>query len=324
MSTSCRLNQERESTKRNERVTLIVVVITVLMMIAEIIGGLLSGSMALLSDGIHMGTHALALLVTLAAYIFARRHRQNPSFAFGTGKVGVLGGYTNAILLIIAGLAMAYESVERLLFPVSIHFDEAIAVAVIGLLVNISCALILSRGEHGHTHRHQRDADNHHQHKHRHKDQNLYAAYLHVITDALTSILAIAALLIGKTMGWVWADPAVGILGAIVVIRWALGLIRQTAAILLDVGDFTPEITEIRKLLEQDGAIVKDIHIWQISENERSLIVSLQTDSEKMPRDYHAEIARSFNFEHVTIEVNRKHERFPARVSKLIRAEESV
>jgi cation diffusion facilitator family transporter len=300
MKTNCKLNQQRADTLTNERVTLVVVVITLMMMIAEIAGGILSGSMALLSDGIHMGTHAMALFITLGAYIIARRHSRNSSFTFGTGKVGVLGGYTNAILLIIAGLAMAYESIERLFDPVTIRFNEAIVVAVIGLFVNVVCAVILSRGSGTHEH-------SHHHHTHaadqKNTDHNLRAAYLHVLTDALTSILAILALFLGKLFDLVWADPVVGILGAFVVSKWAIGLIRQTGSILLDLGDFSEEINKIRNCLENEGASVKDIHIWQISENERSLIISLETADLKDPRTYHDMIADVSCFDHVTIEV---------------------
>jgi cation diffusion facilitator family transporter len=296
------------------------------MMVVEIIAGLLSGSMALLSDGIHMGTHALALCITLGAYVFARRHRRNPGFSFGTGKVGVLGGYTNAVLLIIAGLAIAYESVERLISPVPIRFNEAIAVAVIGLIVNISCAFILSKGNDGHNHAtaHSHDHCRPSSGKLRpHHDHNLRAAYLHVITDALTSVLAIIALLIGKNLGWIWADPFVGILGSIVIIKWAVGLIRQTGSILLDLGHFAPEIGAIRQRLEKDGAVVKDIHIWPISENERSLIVSLSTASTRSPKDYHAVIAELSHFDHVTIEVNRltDNNRYPSPNTEAVLAE---
>ena len=284
--------------RQNERVTLFVVIITLVMMVAEIVAGILSGSMALLSDGIHMGTHSVALFITLAAYIVARRQRGNPDFAFGTGKVGVLGGYTNAILLIIAGLAMAYESIERLIDPVAIHYNEALIVAIIGLFVNLVSAVILGKGESGHGHSHGHD------HEHRHTDHNLRAAYLHVLTDALTSILAIAALFIAKFTGMSWADPAVGIMGAFVVTKWAVGLIRQTGSILLDRGDFSYEISRIRERLEDEETRICDIHIWQISENERSLIVGLETSTNRTPADYH-EIIRGFaGFDHATVEVN--------------------
>ncbi|MFH2129682.1 MAG: CDF family Co(II)/Ni(II) efflux transporter DmeF [bacterium] len=299
MQPNCSTGTSITDHRGNEKVTLVVVIITLIMMVAEIVAGIISGSMALLSDGIHMGTHSVALFITLAAYIIARRQQGNPAFAFGTGKVGVLAGYTNAILLIIAGLAMAWESIHRIIDPVEIHFNEALIVAVIGLVVNLVSAVILGRGESGHTHSHGHD------HDHGHKDHNLRAAYLHVLTDALTSILAIAALLIAKMAGLVWADPAVGILGAVVVIRWAIGLIRQTGSILLDLGDFSDEISRIREGLEDHQTRICDIHIWQISENERSLIVGLETSSERTPADYHQILQEFTGFQHTTIEVNR-------------------
>jgi len=300
MTLSCNLNGKVVQAGRNEKVTLAVVIITLITMAVEIVAGILSGSMALLSDGVHMGTHAVALLITLIAYIVARRHIDNPLFSFGTGKVGILGGYTNAILLILAGLAMAYESVERILSPVAIHFNEAITVAVIGLLVNVVSAVILGRGENagGQAHRHS------HGPSHSHDDHNLKAAYLHVITDTLTSVLAIFALLLGKGLGLTWADPVVGILGAVVVIKWAVGLIKQTGSVLLDLGDFSPEIQAIKRLLEEDGTRITDIHIWQLSENERSLIVSLETASQKTPRELHERIGKIAHFDHITVEIN--------------------
>lgn len=306
MPYNCSTASQPKATKKNEKVTLTVVIITLIMMITEIVAGLLSGSMALLSDGIHMGTHAIALFITLMAYIIARRNWKNPAFSFGTGKVGVLGGYTNAILLILAGVAMAYESIERLIDPVEIHFNEAIAVAVIGLGINVISAVILGMGEGQH-------GDPHHGHSHSREktktsDHNLRAAYLHVITDALTSVLAIFALLTGKYLGLIWTDPLVGILGAVVVVKWAIGLIRQTGAILLDLGDFSPEIRTIREKLEEHKARVTDIHIWQLSENERSLIVSLETPENRNPSFFHRIILETACFEHITIEINQKPE----------------
>lgn len=299
MSDNCQYNVESGSTATNERVTLIVVIITLVTMITEIVAGIISGSMALLSDGVHMGTHALALFITLGAYIIARRNRSNPSFSFGTGKVGILGGYTNAILLIVAGVFMAIESVERLIAPVRILFNEAIVIAVIGLVVNVLSAFILSKGEGSHHHgNHLHDVD------HSHEDHNLKAAYLHVITDALTSVLAIGALLSGKFLGFIWADPFVGILGAIVVIRWAIGLLKSTGAILLDKGDFNDEIKKIRQHLIRNGAVIHDIHIWQLSENNRSLIVSLECGTNRGPQDYHKLISEVATFQHITVEIN--------------------
>ena len=323
---NCSTRKQAPLSQQNEKLTLVVVIITLITMFAEIIAGILSGSMALLSDGIHMGTHALALFITLAAYIFARRHNHNPKYSFGTGKVGVLGGYTNAILLLLAGGAMIIESIERLFNPVNILFNEAIIVAVVGLVVNIISAFILGHGNNGHSHDrldhshsnpgsmghgsrshgHNDHTHNSHNNSHGHEDHNLKAAYLHVITDALTSVLAIIALVFAKYFGFNWADPAVGILGAIVVIRWAIGLLKQTSGLLLDKGEFSNDIDHLRTHLESDTTHLTDIHIWQISENERSLIISLETSEPNEPKFYHDIINHTGCFDHITIEVNKK------------------
>jgi cation diffusion facilitator family transporter len=308
MTHPCSSRQITPETGKNEKLTLIVVVITLVTMAVEIIAGILSGSMALLSDGIHMGTHAVALFITLAAYIFARKQKNNPAFSFGTGKVGVLGGYTNAILLLIASAAMAFESVERLIHPVEIRFNEAIIVAFIGLIVNIVSAVILGHGEEGHSHGHDHGHGHTHHHSHEKKgrqDHNLKAAYLHVITDALTSVLAIAALLIAKYLNFTWADPLVGILGAIVVARWAMGLLRQTSSLLLDKGDNVEEISRIKDLIETDRTRVLDLHLWPISENERSLILSIATSGNEDPSFYHDLVRQAGHYDHITVEINR-------------------
>lgn len=309
---NCNTKHHIPRSQNNEKVTLIVVIITLVTMFAEIFAGILSGSMALLSDGIHMGTHAVALFITLAAYIFARRHSNNPNYSFGTGKVGVLGGYTNAILLLLAAAAMAFESIERLFNPVSILFNEAIIVAVLGLIVNIVSAFILGHGgsDHGHHnhHGHNKHAPEEEAHSHHdlHQDHNLKAAYLHVITDAMTSVLAIFALLTAKYFGFAWADPAVGILGAIVVGKWAVGLLRQTSGLLLDKGDYSREIESIRSGIESNLTSVSDLHLWQISENERSLILSLESAEDKTPGYYHKLVRTIGKYEHITVEINRK------------------
>ena len=307
-------SQNALQSRKNEKVTLIVVIITLVTMVVEIVAGILSGSMALLSDGIHMGTHSVALFITLAAYIFARKHSSNPSFSFGTGKVGVLGGYTNAILLLFAAGAMAFESVERLIHPVDIKFNEAIIVALIGLVVNIVSAVILGHGDsghdhghsHGHSHGHQLDHDHPHTNG-RHEDHNLKSAYLHVITDALTSVLAIAALLVAKYFGFNWADPLVGILGAVIVAKWAVSLLKQTSSLLLDKADTTEEIKKLRRVIESDHTTIDDLHLWQISENERSLILSLTTSAGQEPLFYHNLVKQVGNYEHITVEINRDH-----------------
>ena len=309
---NCSTRKLLPDSRKNETVTLIVVIITLITMAVEIIAGLISGSMALLSDGIHMGTHAVALFITLAAYILARKQMDNPSFCFGTGKVGVLGGYTNAILLLIAAAAMAFESIERLINPVHIMFNQAIVVAVIGLIVNIVSAVILGRGgaDHSHDHAHPKAHDpraDHRHHPHSHEDHNLKAAYLHVITDALTSVLAIFALLAAKYFGLAWADPLVGILGAIVVARWAIGLLKQTSSLLLDKSDTSETVTRLRNLIESDTTSIEDLHLWQISENEQSLILSLTTSDDKGPSFYHNLVKNVGNFEHITVEIHKPH-----------------
>lgn len=313
MKTNCSTIKGTPQTRQNETLTLVVVMITLLTMFAEIVAGLMSGSMALLSDGIHMGTHALALFITLAAYIFARKQTNNPKYSFGTGKVGVLGGYTNAILLLLAGVAMAWESIERMIHPVDILFDTAIMVAVIGLVVNIISAYILGQGnsghthtphDHAHTHSHAHDIDQGH-----HQDHNLKAAYLHVITDAMTSVLAILALLTAKYLGVSWADPAVGILGAVVVAKWAVSLLKQTSSILLDRGDYSREIEVIRSTIESASTTVQDIHLWQISENERSLILSLETTDDHCPDHYHDLVNTLGQYAHITVEVHDKNKK---------------
>jgi len=271
-------------------------------MFAEIIAGIISGSMALLSDGIHMGTHAVALFITLAAYIFARKQINNPTYSFGTGKVGVLAGYTNAILLFIAGAAMAAESIERIFNPVNILFNQAIIVAVIGLIVNVVSAFILGHGGHDHD---QHEHNHSHSHNH-HEDHNLKAAYLHVITDAMTSVLAIFALLAAKYFGFTWADPVVGILGAIVVAKWAIGLLKQTSSVLLDKGEFSEEIKLIRTKIDSNITKVQDLHLWKISENERSLILSLDSTADKSPEYYHDLVKTIGDYEHITVEINKR------------------
>ncbi len=213
---------------RHARRTWFVVALTALMMVVEIVGGTVFGSMALVADGWHMSTHAGALAIAGFAYHFARKHSDDPRFTFGTGKLGELAGFASAVMLALVALLIAYESAQRLLSPVSISFNEAIAIAIIGLAVNVVSALLL-REDHDHHHDHE-----HHDHHHRHGDTNLRAAYLHVLADALTSVLAIVGLLAARFYGWVWMDPAVGIVGAIVIASWSIGLIRSASATLLD------------------------------------------------------------------------------------------
>ncbi|MFH1020606.1 MAG: CDF family Co(II)/Ni(II) efflux transporter DmeF, partial [Pseudomonadota bacterium] len=244
--------------EHGERRTRQVLIITALTMLFEIAAGMAYGSMALLADGWHMGTHVAAFLITIFAYRFAKKHANNTAFAFGTGKVSVLGGFASAIVLIVVALIMFIESGRRLLTPQPIHFNEAIGVAVLGLLVNIACAFLL-QGHHDHDHGH--DENGHHHHH----DHNLKSAYLHVLADALTSVLAIGALLFGKYLGWNWLDPLMGIVGALVISRWAYALVRETGSILLDGSLSAKELAAIKEKIE--GTLdtrIADMHVWKV------------------------------------------------------------
>lgn len=282
-----------------ERNTWRVMWLTLVMMVVEIAAGWISGSMALLADGWHMGTHFFALGITAFAYWFSRRHAENPHFSFGTGKVDVLGGYTSAIVLAGVALLMIVESIGRLLSPRSIMFDEALVVAVIGLVVNLVSAMMLDDHAHGHD-----DDLDHHHHQHHH-DHNLQAAYLHVLADALTSVLAIIALLAGKYKGWIWLDPVMGIVGALVITRWAWGLLRETSQILLDYCRRSEMTDRIHSLIEDDGKTrIVDLHLWRISSSKWSVLVSVVTDESITPADLKTILGSVGDFTHVSVEVN--------------------
>jgi cation diffusion facilitator family transporter len=277
---------------RNARRTLWVVALTAVMMVAEIAAGWITGSMALLADGFHMATHAGALGVAAGAYWFAKRHAANPRFTFGTGKVGDLAGFASALILGVFAVGIAAESASRLISPVRVDFGDAIVVAVLGLMVNLVSAVMLGHG-HGHEH-------DHHEHGHHH-DHNLRAAYLHVLADALTSVLAIVALVCGRYLGWVWLDPAIGIVGSLVIARWAWTLMRQTAAVLLDTTD-RQLLERIKDAVEGEGdAIVTDLHVWRIGPGARAAIVSA-TGSASVG-DVRGRIHAVSAFAHLTIEV---------------------
>lgn len=281
-----------------ERNTLRVVVITTVMMVVEIVCGMLFNSMALLADGWHMGTHALALGISALAYIYARRFAHDARFAFGTWKIEVLGGYTSAILLALVALVMAYESAARLLRPTAIQFDEAIAVAVIGLVVNLVCARLLHSGQHHH--------DEHHDHDHHH-DLNLRSAYLHVIADASTSVLAILALLGGKFWGANWLDPLMGIVGSVLVAVWSYGLIRDTARALLDAEMNTPLVQEIQHTIEQGGwhAQIRDLHVWRVGNGKYACILAIATASEVSVDAVRRRLGTHQALAHVSVEIIR-------------------
>lgn len=283
-----------------EKNTRRVILLTVATMILEISAGLAFGSMALLADGWHMGTHAVALGITAFAFRFARRNADNPRYSFGTGKVGVLGGFTSAIVLAVVSILMAAESLQRLYEPTPIRFNEAIAVAVLGLIVNIISALLLK------DHPHPSSgplSDNLHP-----QDHNLKAAYFHVLADALTSVLAIIALVTGKGFGWIWMDPVMGLVGAVIITRWAYGLLRDTSKILLDRDVNKKIITAICATIESDSDNqVSDFHIWRIGSHQLSVIISIITRYPKPPGHYKNLLAEFNEIAHVTIELNPIH-----------------
>jgi len=281
---------------RNARRTLWVVALTAVMMVVEIAAGWLTGSMALLADGFHMATHAGALAIAAIAYWFAKRHVGNPRFTFGTGKVGDLAGFASAVILAIFAIGIAVESVKRLLDPVTVDFSDAIVVAVVGLIVNLVSAAMLSHG-----HRDEQAHGRDHGHHHHHHDQNLRAAYLHVLADALTSVAAIAALISGRFLGWVWLDPAVAIAASLVIARWSITLMQQTAAVLLDTAD-RDLLERIKDAIEQDGdATVTDLHVWRIGPGARAAIVSAQ--GRASAGAVRGRIAAVGRFAHLTVEV---------------------
>lgn len=303
---------------RNEWRTWIVVALTAVMMVGEIVAGLAFGSMALLADGFHMATHAGALAIAALAYLYARRHARDERFTFGTGKLGELAGYSSAMILGVIALMIGFESVVRLTAPVDIRFNEAIAVAVLGLIVNLVSARVLHDGgdRAGHGHPPAQDHYQHHGHGHRHRDHrdhNLRAAYLHVLTDALTSVLAIAGLLAGRFYGWLWMDPLMGIMGAVVIARWSWGLLKGAAAVLLDTLPDRALADRIQHTLESSGDRVADLHLWRVGPGHMAMIVSIVSDRPQPCAHYKDKLSTLANLSHVTVEVQRcDHARQPA------------
>ncbi len=287
-----------------EKRTFIVVIITFVTMIAEILFGLISNSMALLADGWHMGTHAFALGLSLIAYVSARKFAKDQSFTFGTWKIEILGAYTSAIVLGIVGLIMIFSSVQRIINPLTIHYNQALFVAFIGLSVNVVCAIILNSGKHSHEHGHHHEEEKHSAHSHHHEDLNLKSAYLHVVADALTSILAIAALLGAKYFNFIWLDPFMGILGAGLIIRWSFLLLKDTGSILLEREIDNPIMNEIKDEIESDGdSKICDFHIWKVSQNKYACIVSLITSKAYPIEEYKMRLKKIPELAHVTIEI---------------------
>jgi cation diffusion facilitator family transporter len=310
---------DRQQAEKNTKIVLLLTAIT---MIAEIIAGTIFGSMALLADGWHMATHVGAFGITVFAYRYARKYANNPKYTFGTGKVTVLGGFTSAIVLAVIALAIAVESATRLFQPQIIHFNEAIYVATIGLVVNLASAFLL-QDDHNHSHNHhnhfQTDHDHDHHdhdghedhhthHHHQHSDQNLRAAYLHVLSDALTSVFAIVALFAGKYLDWIWMDAAMGLIGALVIARWSYGLVVETGVILLDGGVDKQIKSAIINTIEQDADNqIADLHIWKLSENHLAATIVLVTHYPQQPEYYKKLLSHIPTLSHVIVEVNHCH-----------------
>lgn len=289
-----------------ERNTRWAVVLTALMMLVEIVGGWMYNSMALLADGWHMSSHALALGLSVLAYGAARRFAYDKRFTFGTWKIEVLGGYTSAVFLVgVAGL-MLYQSAERLISPSPIHYDQAIAIAVVGLLVNLACAWLLKDG-HAHHHGHE-DHHDHVGHDHHHHDLNLRSAYLHVVADAATSVLAIVALFGGKLWGANWLDPVMGIVGAGLVAVWAYGLLRDTGRVLLDAEMDAPVVAEIHEVIEASPvkAEITDLHVWRVGKGKYACILSLSVIDAVEPDYFRRQLSIHEELVHVTVELNQR------------------
>jgi cation diffusion facilitator family transporter len=280
-----------------------VAALTAVMMVGEIVAGWLFNSMALLADGWHMSTHALAIGLTGLAYFLSRRLAHDERFAFGTWKIEILSSFTSALLLGVVAIAMVIESVARLMSPVGISFDQALWVAVGGLLVNlISAWLLAAPSEHHHGHPHHGHG---HAHVHVHDDLNLKSAYIHVVADAFTSVLAIVALLAGKYAGWSWLDPTMGIVGAGVILVWAFRLIRESSSVLLDREMDHPVVGEIRNAIESDGdAKLTDLHVWRVGRNHYACIVSLVADRPLLPDQYRERLREHEELAHISVEVN--------------------
>jgi cation diffusion facilitator family transporter len=290
----------QDKVRPGERRTLWVIILTATMMAVEITAGLAYGSMALLADGLHMGSHTAALAITTIAYVYTRRRATDTRFCFGTGKVNAFAGYTSAVLLALFALLMAWESVARLFNPVEIGFDQAILVAVLGLIVNGVSMVML--GDHHHDQQHEH-------HGHSHVDHNLRAAYLHVLADALTSLLAIFALLAGKFWGLNWLDPMMGIVGAFLVARWSLGLIQDTSGVLLDHQAPDSILEQVRSAIEHNRHNrITDLHIWSIGPGIYSATLTIVTDTPQPPSHYKELIPKDLGIVHLIVEVHDEHQ----------------
>ncbi len=304
----------------NERRTWAVIMLCAAMMVAETVGGLLFGSIALVADGLHMSTHASALLLAALAYRYARRHAEDPRFSFGTGKLGDLAGFSSAIVLAMIAILIGYEAVSRLFAPVPIHFNEAIPIAVLGLIANVASALLLSGGQHHgrfHAEHHHDDHDDendhthHHDHAHHraddtaHRDNNMRAAVIHVLADAVVSMLVIVGLLLARSFGWLFMDPVAGLIGALVIASWSYGLIRDTGAILLDMNPDRTMAEHVRAAIESDGDRLSDLHLWRLGPGHLGAIVSVVTAKSRDAAHYRRLLGHFHSLSHVTVEVQR-------------------
>ena len=308
--------------EQNERKTWAVIVLCSAMMLVEIVGGTLYGSLALVADGLHMSTHAGAMLIAALAYTYARRHAHDPRFVFGTGKLGELAGFTSAIVLAMIAALIGYEAVLRFMSPIPIHFREAIPIAVVGLMVNIVSAWLLGGGEHhghghGHSHGHSHVDDGHEreseEHSHgrahaghsstAHRDNNIRSAYVHVLADAAVSVLAITGLVLARGFGWMWMDPLAGVIGALVIANWSYGLIRDTGGILLDMNPDHGMTAKVRAAIESDGDQLVDLHLWRLGPGHLGAVVSVLTDKSRDCAYYRARLKDYKSLSHVTVEV---------------------
>jgi cation diffusion facilitator family transporter len=317
---------------RAERRTWAVIILCSVMMVAEIIGGALFGSLALIADGLHMSTHAGALLLAALAYTYARKYANDRNFTFGTGKFGDLAGYSSAIVLAMIALLIGYEAVSRLFNPVPISFNEAIPIAALGLAVNVASAWLLSGGHHDHSHDHAHNHGHSHDHDHRekpapiemspgapdaelqehdpgaahgahHRDNNMRAAVVHVMADAAVSVLVIVGLITARAFGWLWMDPLAGFIGALVIANWSFGLLRDTGSILLDRTPDPRLAEKVRSVVESEGDRVTDLHLWRLGPGHLGAIVSVATSGAREPAHYRKRLAKFADLSHVTVEV---------------------
>jgi cation diffusion facilitator family transporter len=314
-----------EAHEKSERKTWAVIWLCAAMMVAEIVGGWLFGSIALIADGLHMSTHAGALLLAALAYTYARKHAENPSFTFGTGKLGDLAGFASAIILAMIALLIGYEAVIRIFEPVPIHFAEAIPIACLGLAVNVASAWLLGGREHhhghGHHHGHAHAGHDHdathrvateagmaeeHAHASAHRDNNMRAAVVHVMADAGVSVLVIVGLLLARAFGWLWIDPLAGFAGALVIASWSYGLIRDTGAILLDMSPDRQMESNLRQAIEAEGDEIADLHLWRLGPGHLGAIVSVVTTQARGADYYRARLTRFGSLSHLTVEVLHK------------------